>query len=278
MKEYIENISWPVILAFFGAFLAAIGALWSSVNQAQESRENSNLYKQLAAKSDEVANNSKQYAAKVDSYAKRQSQSDDEVIALQKQLLEKNVAQQRKTEEIATLSIKLNETQEKLNKELEKTNSTTSESLKYLTGGDSYCFISMAGFDEAKDNVRVKLFHHGKYPLSALRVTITRTSAISRQSEKTGYYPRMLSGVHQVTFPVGPLPSSSEPYPYELGTVAFTPKILETYYIQFFAQNGIWTQKYSITYGQAGNMIVESKLFVNQKEIELGFNGPKYGS
>ena len=269
----------PVYLVFIGALLSAGGAYWSSRNQAKESEQNSKLYKQLADKSEEIANYAKkqekasedntklykQLADKSDSIATKSQ----EVIDIQHKLENKADFQNQKAEEINRLSLELIKAQQELNKAQEKTINFTSESLNYLTGGDSYCYIVLHGLWKSDDKITLNLYHKGKYPLSALRVTITDVSARQRQAGDNGAYYRGLStsGSHRTTFPVGPLPSSPEPY--EMGTIDFVPKMPGYYLVHFFAQNGVWDQIINVSYDKFGNHKVESKLKINGKEIEL---------
>lgn len=274
-----NRMDLPVYLVLFGAVLSAAGAYWSSRNQAKESEQNSKLYKQLAEKSDEIANyakkqekasedNSKLYrelAEKSDSIATKSQ----EVIDLQHKLESKADFQNQRTEEINRLSVELIQAQQELNKTQKETINFTSESLNYLTGGDSYCYIVLHGLWKSDDKITLNLHHRGKYPLSALRVTITDVSARQRQAGDNGSHYRNLAmtGSHRTTFPVGPLPSSPEPY--ELGTISFVPKTPGYYLVHFFAQNGVWDQTISVSYDQFGTQKVESKLKINGKEIVL---------
>lgn len=55
MKINNKYMTLPVFIAFVGAILSAIGAIWSSIKQTEESDQNNILTRRLAEKSDEIA-------------------------------------------------------------------------------------------------------------------------------------------------------------------------------------------------------------------------------
>ena len=270
----------PTTITVVGSIIAAIvlavfGLLAGNVQKKQSDADKTELLdanealgdtvkmknEELARKSDDHTKNLELYANKLEVYANRLDQYATE--------------QKAKDKEVIDLQKKLNEAQAKLTEAQEKTIANTEESLKYLTGGDSYCFISLYGFAQSDHEIRVNLFHHGKYPLSALHVNITRVSAIHREAGSNGPMVKFLSmsGAHKKNFPVGPLPSSPEPF--DLGTLPFEPKVQETFFIKYFAQNGTWTQRYDVTYDENNYPKVDSKLFIKDKVIDMGYIKPK---
>lgn len=254
-------MTMPVIIAFAGALLSALAAILSSLNQAAESEENSKLSKMLAGKSDEIAKKSDQYAAKIDGYASKQAENDNEIKTLQEKLIEKAEIQNQKTEEINKLNLKLIEAQE-------KTIGFTSESLNYLTGGDSWCYLK---FIPNGNELKVRLYHQGKYPLIALRVSIQHTSEMLRASKgipsmQKGF---IMAGTYLTEIPVGTVPKThTRNYPGLLiGTVPYNPNVDESYRVFFFAQNGEWYQDQTYTYNDKRVITASTKVIRDGKEL-----------
>ena len=147
-------MNYPVYLALTGAFLSAIGAYWSSRNQANESEQNAKLYKQLADKSNEIAEyakkqertseeNAKLYrqlaeqSDEITGYAKKQERASEDVIKIQQKLGEKADIQIQKTEEIARLNADLAESQKEIAR-------LSKDITNNVTGGDSFCYMNLS--------------------------------------------------------------------------------------------------------------------------------------
>jgi len=171
-------------------------------------------------------------------------QKAEEITQLTHQLNEKASVQNEKTDKITQLAGQLEETQKELK-------NFTSESLNYLTGGDSWCYIALTSSSNSNE-LRVRLYHKGKYPLIALRVVIVYTSELERVTQGSGAMKKgfLMAGTYSTDIPVGTVPKSHtiRNPGILIGTVPHNPNVNETYHINFTAQNGEWYQTQSFTF------------------------------
>ncbi|MEZ0606870.1 hypothetical protein ACAW74_00055 [Fibrella sp. WM1] len=139
----LNKMSYPVILAFFGALLSAGAALWASLEQAEESRINSELNKQIARKSEENAKKSdiiariaQESKAEQARFSTELNAKQEQLIAKQEQLLRLEEIQNNKSEEIARLNADLAHKSDEVAR-------LSSKAVNYVTGGDNFCYVSL---------------------------------------------------------------------------------------------------------------------------------------
>jgi hypothetical protein len=257
-------MSLPVLIAFLGALLSALGAILASIQQAKESEENSKLYKQLAEKSDTIAtyavkneakaeeNNmlyrqlagqSEEIKNKTDENAAKNEASGKKIQELQQSLIEKQEIQNRKTEEIAKLNANLVESQKEISR-------LSQNVTNYVTGGDSYCYVTiLPGTDSSK--LKIQAFHRGSYPLNIAEILISNTSQVDRVAGNNGPMRRSIGMFWRYG-----APGFRDIY---LSSSFYNSKVLgeinrpvgwldnDQYHIEFQAVNGSWMQEYNRT-------------------------------
>ena len=237
-------MNWPIIIAFVGAILSAVGAIWLSIKQAEESDA---------------------YATKVDNYAKKQAENDNEVKNLQKQLIEKAEVQNQKTEQIAKLNAELAESQKEIAK-------LTVETANNVTGGDGYCYVNIT--PDIPGKALADITNDSKYPLYDIEVQINPWLVINTfyvEESDAKAYGEATNFSERYNFKVGTLASMKSQLVTNrvLGLVPFDYSKKSFFTINFTARNGEWTQIWELSIDEKSNPISSHIIYKTVVEKQI---------
>ncbi|MVM39314.1 hypothetical protein GO730_20015 [Spirosoma sp. HMF3257] len=187
---------------------------------------------------------SQEYASKVDEYAYTQRLNSDEIKGLQNQLIQRADDQSAKSAEIAELYKKLAESQERVTK-------LTEETQTYVTGGDNYCYVNIYPESLSDKKAEVAVISNSKYPLYDVEIKIVPWLPwddfwVDQNALKV--YKESLNLNERYNFRVGTLPSQKSQLvtSRQLGYLPFDSHQKWIYTIDFIARNGEWRQVWEV--------------------------------